>query len=210
VRRLKIQTSNTISYSLHFLSFFFAQKEAAVKVQAVYLFGSAVRGQLEKKSDIDLFMECASGDEQRVSQLVDAALVRFIFSKEYGKWKLLKFTYPFSVQTGQLKKWELHLSITSEGILLFSRKPQGSSGQRKVLFLIRYPQAKRDYIHLKRLLFGRTEKEYRDSGSVKEFGGEQLNSTSFLIPKEAQTKMIEVLSKEKVDFTMREMILVES
>jgi len=210
VRRLKTQTNNAISYGLHFLSFFFVQKEAAVKVQAVYLFGSAVRGQMEKKSDLDLFFECSPGDEQRVRQLAEAARLRFVSSKEYAKWKLLKFTYPFSFQIGKLKEWGLKSSIASEGMLLFSRKLQESSGQRKVLFLISYPQSKRGYIRIKRLLFGRSEKEYRDSGLVKESGGEQLNSTSFLIPKEAQTRMIEILAGEKVDFSMREMILVES
>ncbi len=210
MRKLKTQTSNAIAYSQHLLSFLFAQKEAALKVQRVYLFGSAVRGQLENKSDIDLFIECDSGDEQRVRQLAKAALIRFISSKEQIKWKLLKFSYPFSFQVGKLKEWELKSSIVSEGLLLFSRKPSETLGERRVVFVIQYPPLKREYIKIKRILFGRSEKEYKESGLVKELNGEQLTSTVFLIPKEAQTRMIEILSREKIEFAMREIVLVES
>lgn len=82
-------------------------------------------------------------------------------------------------------------------------------GKRMVLFIFQYPQKKKEYMRLRRTLFGRDEKEYAASGEVTRFG-KKLCTHTFLMPKEEQGRIIELLAKEKVDFTMKEVTLLES
>ena len=206
---MKIQTVNTISYCFDLLSFIFQNQDAGKKINSFYLFGSAVRGELQKTSDIDLFVEGEKTYEEQIKSLVNSGLVKFTCSKDYQKWKLFHFTYPFSFQIGQLAEWDLKLSIASEGILLYSKTAVPSTGQRKVLFVITYPTQKKEYIKIRRLIFGRDESYYQGTGLLKKYQGEKISSNVFIIPKEYQTVMIEVLSKEKVTFSMKEMTVLD-
>ncbi len=206
---LKTQTANAIAYTLDLLSFLFLAREAGSRVKAIYLFGSAVRGELEPESDIDLFIESSLKDEEKVKRLADSAIFKFTSSRDYQKWKLFKFTYPFTVQVGRLAEWDLKLSIASEGILLYSKEHPVFPGERKVLFTIRYPPSKKGYISLRRRLFGRDEPEYREQGLLHDFRGTKLGSHVFLIPKEEQSRMMEILGKEKVIFSMKEIMVLE-
>ena len=192
------------------LSFVFQQVEAGKRIKAIYLFGSAVRGELQSKSDIDLFVECAKEDETRVKQLLDSGIVKFETSKDYLKWKLFHFTYPFSYQVGRLEEWELKLSILSEGILLYNIQSGLQGGERSVLFSIIFPKEKKEYIKVRRLLFGRDEKFYRGGGRVQEVKGKKISSSVFIIPKEEQGEMMQVLSKTKIAFSMTEVIWLKS
>ena len=201
---MKTQTSNAIAYCFDLLGFVFQNPEAGKKIKAIYVFGSAVRGELHTKSDIDLFIECAAQDEIRAEQLANSGIVKFTVSKDYHKWKLLHFTYPFSIQVGKISEWDLKLSIASEGILLYSTGNIISDGTRSVLFTITYPAHKKGYIKVRRLLFGRDEEFYQGTGIVSSMRGKKISSTVFIIPKEEQTRMIDILAKAKVEFSMNE------
>ena len=210
MRKLKIQSSNALAYCFNLLSFLFQSAEVPSKIKAIYVFGSAVRGGLEKGSDIDLFVECAKSDDARVRSLIHSAIVKFTSSQDYEKWKLFKFTYPFSVQVGRLEEWDLKLSIASEGLLLYQIRQPFPSGERMILCSITYPKKKKEYIKLRRWLFGRDESYYRGTGIISEMRGKKISSTVFLIPQHEQTRMIGLLSKKKVDFTMEEIVVLES
>lgn len=192
------------------LSFVFQVPEAGQKINAIYLFGSAVRGELTPHSDIDLFIECPSYQEKRVEQLVNSGLAKFMVSHDFQKWKLLHYTFPFSVQVGKLQEWELKLSIASEGILLYNNKNVLAVGKRQILFTIAWPKKKKEYICLRRTLFGRDEEFYREKGMVGALQGQKISTTVFIIPQDHQTKMREILDKFKVEFSMKEIVLVES
>ncbi len=209
MRTLKTQTSNTLSYCQNLLSFIFQHKEAANKIDTIYFFGSAVRGELHKNSDIDLFLSCKQKDEQRIKNLAESAIIRFTSSLDYKKWKLLKFTYPFSLQYGNVQEWDLKLSIASEGIVLYS-KTSLPQGERYVLFTLTYPAKKTKYIALRRLLFGRDEEQYIQGGIIQKLGGKKISAHVFLLPKEEQTTLIDLLSKHEITFSMKEIMLLES
>ena len=71
------------------LSFVFLDADIKDSINSVYLFGSAVRNQLTKDSDIDIFIDCKN--EKLIENLSKAAINRFYHSKDYEKWKLMKF-----------------------------------------------------------------------------------------------------------------------
>lgn len=212
MRTLKAQTVNAISYSFNLLSFVFQNQEAGKRIKSVHLFGSAVRGELEKKSDIDLFVECEKEDEGRVQSLLDSGSTKFTVSQDYQKWKLFHFTYPFSAQVGQLAEWELKLSIASEGILLYNKKGISNAinaGERKVLFILNYSKKKNEYIKVRRLIFGRDESYYQGTGLLPKYKGQRISANVFIVPKEYQTMMMDALSKENVIFSMKEITVLD-
>lgn len=209
MKTLKTQTANALSYCQNLLSFIFQNKEAADKINTIYLFGSAVRGELHKNSDIDIFLSCKPKDEQHVKNLTESAIIRFTSSLDYKKWKLLKFTYPFSLQYGNIQEWDLKLSIASEGIVLYS-KTSLPQGERYVLFTVTYPSKKNKYIALRRLLFGRDEEQYIQEGIIHKLGGKKISPHVFMLPKEEQTTLIDLLSKHEISFSMKEIMVLES
>ncbi len=189
------------------ISFIFLDPNIDSHINSIHLFGSAVRGDLTKDSDIDLFIDCKN--EREVENIVKSALSRFYRSKDYEKWQLLKFTYPISVQVGNIKEWQLKTSIYSEGLLLYSKKIEFESAERKVLFIFQLPKDKKKYLHLIRFLYGRKERGYKEHGLIKDVNGSKLSSNILIIPKENQLKLIEFLNKEKVDYTMKEICTFE-
>ncbi|MEK6808409.1 MAG: nucleotidyltransferase domain-containing protein [Nanoarchaeota archaeon] len=203
---MKSQTINSVSYCFDLLCFVFQNNDIGEKINTIYLFGSAVRGELTKESDIDLFFDCNKENEIKVKGLVDSGIIKFLSSRDYEKWKLLHFTYPFSIHIGKLDEWDLKLSIASEGFLLYSKRYVLNVGERCVLFKIQYPKKKKIYIKIRRLLFGRDEDDYKGKGIIQSMNGKKISSDVFIIPKGEQTKIIDLLTKEKVDFSMTEVV----
>jgi hypothetical protein len=210
VKKLQTQTVKALSYCFDLLTFVFNDKDAGNKIKAIYLFGSAVRGELHKDSDIDLFVECALENEEKVKKLMNSGIVKFQSSNDFKKWRNFHFTFPFTVHQGRLAKWDLKLSIASEGLLLYSQSIILDGVRRMVLFTITYSKRKKEYIKARRLLFGRDEEQFEHKGLVHKLNGKKISTHVFMIPKEEQTRMISLLSQEKIDFFMKEVNLLES
>jgi len=198
-----LNKSYAVSYALNFLSFLFIDKEIEKKIETIYLFGSGARKELEKDSDIDIFIDCK--EEREIEKRAKAAVERFYESKDYEKWKILKFTYPITIEAGELKNWEVKSSIEKEGILLYARKtPIFEKKERKILLTIKLPKEKKKYLHLTRELFGRKEKNYMSEGLIMEMKGKQLSPTSFIVSLEKINEVINILNFEKIDYTLIE------
>ncbi|MBI2576754.1 nucleotidyltransferase domain-containing protein [Candidatus Woesearchaeota archaeon] len=202
------ETRMAIAYAQNFLSFVFLNPIAAGRIRGVFLYGSAARGELEKGSDIDLFFDISEEEDKELEGIGRSSLSKFYSSRDNEKWRLLKFSFPLSLQMGNLEKWELEKSIASEGISLYSRNPESKAPERMVLFIIRLPKQKRSYLSLVRHLFGRTEKEYSGKGFLAGIGGERLSSNVILLPKENQNPMVEFLNKRKIDYRIKEIALL--
>jgi len=200
------QLRKSLGYVFDFASFLFLEKELADKVISVYLFGSAVRNELDEGSDIDIFINCRKTDENFILKASESARRKFTASADFEKWKALGFTYPLSIKAGNLHEWELKESILSEGIEIFSKSVQQHSTEKAVLFSFELPKRKKDYLKIKRRLFGRIEKGYRSYGIVEKSSGKQLASNIFIIPKSSQAKLIKLLHSEKISFSMMEFL----
>ena len=198
------QTKKTISYALNFLTFLFFEKSVEDKILSVYIFGSGVRGELEKKSDIDIFIDCEEKDEKILLAASESAKRKFMSSNDFNKWKLLEFTYPISIKAGNMRTWELKSSIESEGIEIFSKSVQTKTTKKFVLFSFSLPKNKSLYLKIRRLLFGRLETNYKSEGLVTKKGGKYLASNIFVVPKAEQTYFINILHKNKINFSMIE------
>lgn len=201
MRKLNKQTELAISYIHNYLSFLFLNKGITNQINAVYLFGSAARGELEKESDIDIFIDSESIEVEAVAK---KSISLFMKSKDYDKWRLMNFMHSLSVQVGLLEKWELKSSIQAEGILLYSKSPTITSANRSVLFTITLPKKKSHYLKFIRSFFGRNEQGYNDKGILGNIKGTKLSATVFLVQKEYQQIVEHALQKQNVDYSFKE------
>ncbi|MBI4139440.1 nucleotidyltransferase domain-containing protein [Candidatus Woesearchaeota archaeon] len=198
-----------IAYVQQALSFLFINEKNAEKIRAIYLYGSAARDELTQESDIDIFIDCEEKDEKKMETEGKSAISRFYESKEYEKWKILRFTHPISINTGNVRVWELNTSISSEGILLYSRQTDIIKGKKETLFIIELPSKKEQYLKFTRKFFGRKEKYYRGEGILHNLKGKKISSNVFIIPKEYQQETMTVLGKLGVNYSMKEYYILE-
>ena len=209
MKKLNKQTLNAIAYAQNALSFIFLDSAIADLIKGIYLYGSAVRGELSKESDIDIFIDCDADKEESIERIAKAALSRFCNSKDFDKWKLFNFEHQISIQSGELEKWQLKTSIMADGILLYSKKSEILPAERKVLFSYELPKKKKLYLHFIRTLFGRKEKGYKDFGLLGELNGKKIGSNVIIVPKENQQRAMEFMQKEKINYSMKEICVFE-
>lgn len=205
--KLNKQTLQALAYVQNALSFLFLEESIRGKIKRIYLFGSAVRGGLEKKSDIDLFIDCEEKQAEEIEKIAASALSRFYQSHDYEKWKLMSFVHPLSFQAGELEKWALKTSILAEGILLYSPVGEFLPLERQVLFIIKLPKNKKKYLRFIREMYGR--KEYSSLGRLKQVKGKKISTNVLILPKENQTEIEKFLQKEKIDYSLQEIAVFE-
>ena len=200
------QTRKSISYAFDFMTFLLLEKGVENKIASAYIFGSAVRNELDKESDIDIFINCEESDEEFILKAAEAARKKFVVSKDFDKWKAFNFTHKISIKAGPIGEWELRESIESEGIEIFSKNVKQENMERVVIFLFELPKDKKYYLKIKRELFGRVEKAYRSDGIITKYGGKQIGSSIFIVPKSAQSNLIKIMHDKKIRFSMMEFL----
>lgn len=203
------QTLMSIAYAQNALSFIFLDSSINNFIKGIYLYGSAVRGELTDESDIDMFIDCDAKKENTVEGIAKAALSRFYKSKDFDKWRIFKFDYEISFQAGDLRTWQLKTSIIAEGILLYSKKAEIFPAERKVMFTYELPKKKNQYLHFIRDLFGRKEEGYKDLGLLGELNGKRISANLIIVPKENQQRITEFMQKEKINYSMKEICVFE-
>jgi len=201
MKELKFGINKIVSYVMNAISFIMLDENIFSFINSIYLFGSFVRGEATKKSDVDIFIDCAEEKGKIVEKHVQLALKKFYSSKDFEKWKLLGINFPINIHVGNLEKWELKKSIMAEGILLYS-KQFVKEGKRKVLVKIELPKKRKNYLKITRLLYGR--KEYGKKGIVEELNGKKLSNNYFILPKENLNKLLKILHKYKINYSFTE------
>lgn len=209
MKKLNKQTLQAIAYAQNAISFIFLNPEAGKAINGIYLFGSAVRGELTNESDIDIFIDCDIKKEELIEKLSKVGILNFYRSKDFEKWKVLKFNYPLSVKVGDINTWHLKSSIMSEGILLYSKKISIVPLERMILFVYTLPKIKKKYLHFIRLLYGRKEKGYKGEGFLREVNGKRIGTNTFIVPKENQQIVMKFMQKENIDYSMKEICVFE-
>jgi len=187
-----------IAYAQSFVSHLFRISNIKDKeIRAVYLFGSVARGDFDKDSDIDIFIDT----DHEIKSVIDKSLKILVNSEEWKKFQLLGIDNEIKVMYGKLSEWQLKESVHNDGIVLYS---QSFSAGLTSYFLITIKPindiAKRNKVIRK--LFGRKEKYYKEKSLVVENGGTIIDSRSFIIPSEKVNEILRIFSKEKVVYKM--------
>lgn len=199
-----------VAYAYNALSFIFLESTLAPRIKQVYLYGSAVRGELTATSDIDLFIDCADENEKTVAQGAQAAVKRFYQSLDFKKWPHLQGTYPITIHAGELDQWELKKSIETEGILLYSKTVPVAGGKRQTLFTFILPKNKKKYLSITRRLFGRKEKGYNDTGLLGILNGKKMGATVVIVPQEGAYIASTFFNNEKIEYSFKECLIFDT
>lgn len=191
-----------LSYSEAFLSFLFRSTRIKMRdIRSVYLFGSFARGDYDKDSDVDIFIDAEN--EGEVDRMVRLSAKKFYQTEECRKFRLLGIENSFSVKCGNIMEWDLRDAVMSEGIVLYS---SSASPSMRKYFLLEIKTinnvSKRNRIIRK--LSGRREAMRKEKGIAEEMGGIILDSRHYIIPAESIASITKILSKENALFGMRE------
>lgn len=198
---MKNSKSDLIAYAMSFASFVLSK----IKANEIILFGSVARGDYGKESDIDLFFDVDDDSEKEIKNILDNELIKFSKSKIGETWSLIGIKNNISIKVGKLNEWKLKRSIISEGIVLYGKYKELPKGMEKFIYFNIRPIkniAKRNKII--RVLFGRKEENYNNNGIINKFKGSRLTPTSFLIPSQYLKEIIDIFSKEKIDYSFFE------
>ncbi len=203
---MKLNKLAFIGYAESFASFLLPElKDLSVK--DIILFGSTARGDYDKSSDIDIFIDLEKEeDAPKVEKIVNSNLKKFYKSRIFEVWGLKGIKSSISVKTGMLEKWGLKRSIISDGIILYGRYRQQPKGMKHYSLFVFEPiknVTKRNRII--RQLFGRREKGYVREGIIKAINALPLSQRVLAVPIEQSNRVIELFSKERVDYKIFEL-----
>lgn len=194
-----------ISYAQAFVSFLMKSR-VGKEINEIVLFGSVARGDVDKESDIDLFIEIR--DEKKTNEVekkIDTELGKFLDSKFSDTWRHRGIRNNISYKIGILEKWELERSVISDGITLYGKYRKLPKGLKQFsLFYFKPIKNVTKRNRVVRMLFGREEQHYNNEGLVKQVGGETLSPRSFVIPINHADEVINILDREKIDYNISE------
>src|SRR3989338_1271167 len=95
-----------IAYVMNFASSIIKEK-IGKDIDRIILFGSVARGDFDKESDIDVFIEGEKDIEREIENLLSI----FMKSEIQKKWELKGLKNEISLKIGKLNEWELKRSI---------------------------------------------------------------------------------------------------
>lgn len=189
-----------IAYASAFVSFVLPK----ITVDEIILFGSTARNEADKGSDVDLFFNLKK-DEGKTKEILKSELGKFYKSKICEIWALKGIKNEIKLEVGNLEKWKLKRIIISEGIVLYGKYkevPEKMNGFAQFTLKPIKNITKRNRVI--RILFGRKEKKYSIQGILEKMNGKRISATSFIVQIEKAKEIIEILNKEKADYSFFE------
>ena len=182
-----------ISLALNFASFLIER----VKVNSIILFGSVAKGNFDKESDIDLFIET----DKKNAKKINSVLELYKKTKDYERFKLEGIENGISVKCGDLNEWkDLKRSIISGGIVLYGTyqgKPKKL--KHKLIFLLDVGNFERSKkIKVWRKIYGYRQKIGKKMYVSKGFAEKKLGRGAFIISIENLEDAKNYLIKNKI------------
>lgn len=202
--------NETLSYAYDFVHFLAGRMNDNAK--GIILFGSVARGDFDRESDVDIFIDTPEKKAKEVRKAVDAAQNEFeIYSRR--TWKLQGVDMPIKCIVGDInsKKWSaLKREIISSGIILYGRYKELPQELRHC-FIFSFSLANLKYknqVSAIRKIYGYSTKKgrktYRHAGILDGIMGEKLNPSVVMAPAEGYKKLFDFFRKNRVSFRIRE------
>lgn len=185
-----------ISYAMDCASYLFANVD---NIDSIILHGSIARGDYDKKSDIDLFIDTT---DKKIQIKAEKVLANYYRTQTYKNWNLKSINNPISLIVDNLDsdEWKnLKRAIINTGIILYGKyKANTEKVNCYTLFSFSNikPNKKRVSVYRKIFGFSINKKEYK--GLVKEWNAVKISSGSLLIPIEKVKDAKRFFSQNKV------------
>lgn len=202
-----VSRKSLISYSMNFCSFIL-DTSIGKNINKIILFGSVARGDFNKESDIDIFIDTNKDIEKQVEKYLNL----YQKSKLNEIWTQKGITNDLSIKIGTLDEWKLRREIISSGIILYG-KYNDLPKESKYYMMIKINDIKKkktsNQVKIWRKLYGYKQKvgnkTYIIKGLVEENKGKKIAKSVFILPMENRTPILEFLIKNKLNYTVNEL-----
>ena len=195
--------NDLIAYGSSFVSFILKSLDK-FEIKEIILFGSVARGEYDKNSDIDIFVNIENErDSDKIGKVINIQLKKFYKSKIREVWLNTGISNEIKVKVGNIDKWKLKRSIISDGITLFGKyKALPKKLEQCYLFVIKPIKDITKRNRVIRELFGRKEDKYQKNGLIGERG--RLSPISFIVAVKSSKEIFSIFEKEKIDYKFYE------
>lgn len=188
-----------VSYAMDFVSFLAQNlKEKGMQnIRAIILFGSAARGQAEKESDIDIFVD--SSDEKLGKEIKKLTDKFYDSAKFKNYWSLFGIDNEINVIVGKLDKWKLKDSMLGSSIVLYQKySPKLEEGKNKIILSWGNIKPNSKRVMLNKKIFGYNYYGKKYLGLLEKHGGIKLGSNVIMIDSENIKLFLEAFHNFKI------------
>ena len=199
-----MKRNNLIAYAQAFASFIL-DSSIGERINKIVLFGSVARGEYDKDSDIDIFIDTTVERKEIIKQLN-----LFLESQINKIWKLKGIENDISIHIGDFEKSPLKRDILSSGIQLYGNVASLPHNMKYYsLFSLDFTDIERNkQVNIWRKLYGYSQKVgkkvYRSEGLIKSLGGEKIEKGVFIIPIERKQEIKKFLHSHKIRYKVYE------
>jgi predicted nucleotidyltransferase len=209
-----MKKNELLAYISDFLSLLYFKEGFLDKTRYIILFGSVARGDFDKESDIDLFVDVKGKEDiKKLQGIVDSSLNEFEL-KAKDIWHIRNIKNPIKCIVGSLKdkRWALlKKEMGSYGILLYGAFKSEAEGLNSYsLFeysLKSFNQRKR--VAFQRELIGYKSKKkgkvYEHKGLIQKINGIKLENNNIIAATRDALELQKFFTKRKVTPLIREL-----
>lgn len=200
---MKFEQLRLISYAGTFVSYFIKKikPNELKKINAIYLFGSVAQGDINKSSDVDIFVETNSKIEN-----LDNIKESYFKTIWFKNWEKLGISNEINIISGKLNDWKLKSSIEASGIILFGHHTPSKFTKWQMINWTA-PKDAKQRVELQRKIFGYWGKDKRYAGLIEKEGWKRINSSAILV--KSSDAILEILHKLKVRYELQDVYLRE-
>lgn len=200
--------SDLIAYAMDFASFLVQKIPAREKISNIILFGSVARGEADKASDVDIFIDVTKETAVLDEHIRHAAKAFKATTKYKNYWKPLGVENEIKPIVGQLRKWkELKPSIVANGIVLYGKfKPDVKEGIHLAFFIWENIKPNAHRVSLNKKLFGHRQGKKFYNGLLQEYGGERIGKGCIAAPLENANIFQQLFRKYNVSVKVRKVL----
>ena len=200
--------SELLAYAVDFTSFLLQKTNQKEKIKNIILFGSVARGEAEKESDVDLFIDIIKEDKKLEKQFQKIVEEFYSSAKYTSYWQLLDINNEIKLTIGELEKWEeLQPSINANGILLYGKFIQEiKKGTHKTFFIWENvkPNAKR--VLFNKQLFGHNVGGKFYEGLLQKYQGQRLGKGCILVDAHHSTTFHQLFKKNNMPVKIKKVV----
>jgi len=189
-----------LGYASYFVSFLLSNIEKGIKnIERVVLFGSVVKEEATKESDIDIFVEAKKTTKEFKNKIKDV-IEKFYQSREAALFKSKGIDNKFNVKIGKILEWKkLYKSIASTGIILYGpyEAKEMPSGTRHFAIIFWEEIGKNRGAFLNRI-YGFNIKNKHYAGLLEKYSGIKIGKSCIMVPAQYKNDILELVKGYKV------------
>ncbi len=194
-------SKNLLAYAMDFASFLVSslKGEELANIKSVIVFGSVSRGEAEKDSDIDIFIDAIRQDSLETK--VAGILKDFDKTEVFRRWELKGIDNRINCITGRLDSWrELKISVITNGITLYSKYTGHAKGKQYVTIYWNAIKSASKRVQLSKRLYGYRHKKAYYKGIVELTNSIRLGANCLLSPLASVNNVIETIKDSGTTF----------